>query len=62
MREPLGDASEGEPATITYLVTEGVLDADLGALLWMLVEAGVPLVVATRDEHHGERLRRSTPP
>lgn len=51
--------SDQEAATITALVTEGVLDADLAALLWMLVESGVPLVVATTDARHGERLRRS---
>lgn len=37
----------GRPAT--ELIAEGVLDADLGALLWLLIEAGVPLVVATND-------------
>lgn len=31
--------------TLPDLVAEGVLDAELGALCWLLVEAGVPLVV-----------------
>lgn len=51
--------SDPRPATITHLVDEGILDANLAALLWMLAEARVPLVVATTDAGHGERLRRS---
>lgn len=35
--------------TATELTAEGVLDADLAALLWLLMEAGVPLVVASRN-------------
>ncbi len=34
----------------TELIAEGVLDADLSALLWLLIEAGVPLVLATNGE------------
>ncbi len=33
----------------TELIAENVLDADLSALLWLLMEAGVPLVVATKQ-------------
>lgn len=33
----------------TELIAEGVIDADLCALLWLLIEAGVPLVVATNS-------------
>jgi len=33
--------------TSTELIAAGVIDADLCALLWLLIEAGVPLVVAT---------------
>lgn len=34
--------------TATELISEGVVDADLCAVLWLLMEAGVPLVVATK--------------
>ena len=33
------------PATLVDLVADGTLDAELGGLLWLLVEAGVPLTV-----------------
>lgn len=33
----------------TALIADGVLDADLCALLWMLIEASVPLVVASNN-------------
>lgn len=49
---------EGTPA-LTDLVAHGVLDADLAALLWLLADAGVPMVVATVDGRAGERLRGS---
>jgi hypothetical protein len=32
--------------SIVELVGEGVIDAELAALLWVLVEGGLPLVVA----------------
>ncbi len=34
------------PASFVALVRDGVLDAELGALTWMTVEAGIPVVVA----------------
>jgi hypothetical protein len=37
-------------ATIVDLVRAGVLDAELGGLVWLLAEAGVPLVVAGPGE------------
>jgi hypothetical protein len=39
-------------STLPELVAEGVLDAELGALCWLMVEGGVPLVVTgePRDE------------
>ena len=41
----------------TLLISSGALDAELAALLWVLVEAGVPLVAAARETTHGEALR-----
>jgi hypothetical protein len=39
------------PATpLTGLVPDGVLDAGLGAVLWLLAEGGLPLVVAGKVE------------
>jgi len=35
-----------EPPSIVDLVARGVLDAELAALTWLLVEGGVPLIVA----------------
>lgn len=35
-----------QPLTIADLVAEGTLDAELAALLWLLVEGGVPLIVS----------------
>lgn len=34
--------------TITAAIADGVLDAELAGLLWLLAERGVPLVVASR--------------
>ena len=34
------------PASIVRLVRDGVMDAELAALAWMTVEAGIPVVVA----------------
>lgn len=44
------------PEKLPDLVREGVLDAELGALCWLLVEANVPFVV-TGDAPAEERLR-----
>ena len=43
--------------TVLDLVADGELDADLGALLWLLAEHHVPLVVASRDAIAAKRTR-----
>jgi len=43
---PTADADAYDGRTSTELIAAGVIDADLCALLWLLIEAGVPLVVA----------------
>lgn len=52
-RAPAKNPAAGNDAharrAATELIAEGVLDADLAALLWLLIEAGVPLVVATNN-------------
>ena len=35
-----------DPPSLVALIAQGVLDAELAALVWLLVEGGVPLVVA----------------
>src|SRR4051812_16629435 len=47
----MGDLSE--------LVATGFVDAELAALVWVLVERGVPLVVAGTERDAAERLRRA---
>jgi hypothetical protein len=44
----VADHPPGGP-TIATLVADGVIDAELASLLWLLVEGGVPLVVAGDD-------------
>lgn len=39
--------------SIVTLMREGVLDAELAALLWLLAEAGVPVTVASPDDGSG---------
>jgi hypothetical protein len=39
-------AAPGEPPSLVELVRRGVLDAELAALVWLLVEGRIPLVVA----------------
>jgi hypothetical protein len=41
----------------TQLILSGVVDAEIAAVLWVLVERGVPLVAAARESIHGESLR-----
>ena len=41
----------------TQLILAGTLDAEAAALLWVLVERGVPLVAAAREAAQGETLR-----
>jgi hypothetical protein len=42
-----------EPPSIVELIARGTLDAELAALVWLLVEGGVPLVVAAPAERLG---------
>lgn len=37
---------DGSPSTILDVVRDGVLDAELAGLLWLLVDGGIPVVVA----------------
>jgi hypothetical protein len=43
---PLTQAGPADPSIVAVLA-QGVMDAELAALVWLLVEARVPLVVAT---------------
>jgi len=40
----------GEPPSLVELIRRGTLDAELAALVWLLVEARIPLVVTAEDE------------
>lgn len=40
----------GEPPSIVELVRRGTVDAELAALLWLLVEGRIPVVVAAPEE------------
>lgn len=48
------DPRSPEPRSIVELVRDGTLDASLAALLWLLVEARVPLVVAAGPSGTGK--------
>jgi hypothetical protein len=39
-------ATPGEPPSLVELVRRGVLDAELAALVWLLVEGRIPLILA----------------
>ena len=43
-----------EPRSVVELIEAGVLDAELVAQLWLLIEARVPLIVAAQDQHVGK--------
>jgi type IV secretory pathway ATPase VirB11/archaellum biosynthesis ATPase len=43
-----------EPRSIVELIGSGVLDAELAATVWLLVEARVPIVVAAEAQHVGK--------
>jgi len=43
-----------EPRSIVALIVDGTLDAELGAQLWLLIEARVPIVVAAEAQHVGK--------
>ncbi|CAN5751251.1 hypothetical protein BH24CHL5_BH24CHL5_05400 [soil metagenome] len=49
-------AHDQEPA-LSGLIAHGALDAELGALLWLLAEHGLPLVVASTAPRAAEGLR-----
>lgn len=46
---PDASASPVAPPSLVSLIANGVLDAELAALVWLLVEGGVPLVVAAPE-------------
>ena len=46
-------ASAGATPSLVALVAQGVLDAELAALVWLLVEARVPLVIAAPEGRTG---------
>jgi hypothetical protein len=47
----------GQPApSIPGLIREGVLDAELAALLWLVGEGGVPIHVAATEPHYARSL------
>jgi len=43
-----------EPRSIVELIGSGVLDAELAATVWLLLEAQVPIVVAASAQHVGK--------
>ena len=43
------EARTADPPSLVDLIAKGVLDAELAALVWMLVEGRVPLVVAAPE-------------
>jgi len=45
--------TRSEPPSIVESVARGTIDAELAALVWLLVEGGVPLVVAAAPERLG---------
>jgi len=40
-------ARPGDPPSLVALIAQGVLDSELAALVWVLVEGRIPLIVAT---------------
>jgi hypothetical protein len=58
---PTRDSATSEAAgrTIAELVAKQAIDADLAALLWVMAEAGVPLVVAADRVEDADELRRA---
>ena len=45
--------TRSEPPSIVELVARGTLDAELAALVWLLVEGGIPLVIAAPADRLG---------
>ena len=46
MTEPAPVLAPAPPSSLLGLVRDGVMDAELAALIWLTVEGGIPLVVA----------------
>ena len=46
-------APAGEPPSLVGLIASATLDAELAALVWLLVEGGIPLVVAAPPDRIG---------
>ena len=42
-----------EPPSLVALIAQGILDAELAALVWLLVERGIPLVIAAPEGRTG---------
>lgn len=53
-RAPDAHSAPGDRRTITQLIAAGALDAELAALLWLLVERRVPLLVTADPPGVGE--------
>ena len=49
-------AAPGEPPSLVELIRRGTLDAELGALVWTLVEARIPLIVAAPEALAGRGI------
>lgn len=50
---PIAPTAPTEPPSLVELVARGTLDADLAALVWVLVEGGIPIVVAAPPSRLG---------
>ena len=48
-RPSVAGARPGDPPSLVALIAQGVLDAELAALVWVLVEGRIPLVVAAPE-------------
>jgi flagellar protein FlaI len=44
----------GPPLSIVELIRRGTLDAELAALLWLLVEARLPVIVGATPQRAGK--------
>ena len=57
MSEPAVEAAatprSSDPPSLVALIAQGVLDAELAALIWVLVEARIPLIVAAPEGRAG---------
>jgi hypothetical protein len=53
------DPDGSGPPTLAGLVARGIVDAELAALAWLLVEGGVPLIVGGMDEETRSEVARA---